>query len=308
MLAITVLLLNRKRLSAKALADRFEVSTKTIYRDIEALSLAGIPIVAHQGTTGGFEIMEQFTISRQFLALDELLSMLAAVQGIRTAFDDQSVSNLLEKVKTMLQPTERELLEHGGAPLTFDFNPWGQSASARARVQALRTAIGERRTVTFRYTNLDGAGTERTVEPIGLILKGYLWYLHAYCTLRGEFRVFRLSRVRELRVTEERFEPRPAPALDSYSWQPEWSGSGALDVVLTFRPEVRDRVEDTFPTEQAERLPDGSIRIRGNYPANEWLYGWMLSFGDKVRIDEPAFIARELKERAQKIIAQYAEL
>jgi predicted DNA-binding transcriptional regulator YafY len=308
LLAMTMMLLNRKRVSAKELADYFEVSTKTIYRDIDTLNQAGIPIVAHQGINGGFEVLEHYTMSRQFLSLDELLSIRAAVIGISRTFDDQSFANLLEKVQALLNRTEQAKLEHSGHPVTFDFNPWGQGLLAKEKITCLRTAVEERRMVTFHYTNLQGTASTRVVEPAGLVLKGNTWYLQAYCTDKKEFRVFRVTRMKELQCKDQRFEWRKAPSLESYTWSTEWTQNTDIEVVLRFRSEASSRVEESFPSDQIEELPDGSIRVRGNYSDNEWLRGLLLSFGDKVKVEEPVFMAKMLKDMARKIVEQYAEL
>ncbi|MVP00584.1 helix-turn-helix transcriptional regulator [Paenibacillus lutrae] len=309
LLAMTVLLLNRKKMSAKELADRFQVSTKTIYRDMEALSGAGIPVFAHQGTTGGFEIMEHYTISRQVLSLEELRSLLAAVKGIHTALDDSKLADLLEKVKAMLNKTERDRLDISGEAITFDFNPWGQGQAVRDKVNALKEAIAASRLVTIRYTNMNGSDSEREVEPASLILKGNVWYLLAYCKLRADFRIFRLSRICEWQVHPRLFEARKAPPIDSYSWDSAWSADNKVaGVILIFRPEVKHRVGDSYFPEQVEYLEGGTMRVTGEFNADEWFYSQLLSYGNKVKVEGPAAVVKELKRRAAQIVDQYAEI
>jgi predicted DNA-binding transcriptional regulator YafY len=309
LLAMTVLLLNRKRISAKELSERFEVSTKTIYRDMEVLNQAGIPVYAHQGTTGGFEIMEHYTISRQFLSLEELRSVLAAVRGVRNVLDDdRRLGNLLEKVQTMLNKSEKEHMERSGNSIVFDFNPWAQAPTVKLKVNQLQQAIEQSRKTKIRYINMNGTESDRTIEPLGLILKGTVWYLHAFCNLRGDFRVFRLSRVYEIDILTECFERRQAPSLESYSWEPEWSNSTIRGVVMTFHPDMKYRVGDTFIPEQMTVLPCGSIRVQGEFAEDEWFYSKLLSFGDKVKVEEPVEMAKELKERVRKILELYKDI
>ncbi|BBH23595.1 DeoR family transcriptional regulator [Paenibacillus baekrokdamisoli] len=306
LLAMTVLLLNRKRVSAKELADRFEVSTKTIYRDMETLNQAGIPIVAHQGILGGFEIMEPYTIARQFLTLNEITAIIAAVKGIATAVDDSMLTNLLDKVQAMLSKMDRIDAEQQGTGMVFDFNPWGQSAAAREKVNTWRQAIEETRKVKIQYLNMNGVESERVVEPAALIMKGNLWYLHAYCNLRQDFRVFRLSRVQDLQMLTEHFERRPAPSLDGYAWDSEWSKDSKREVILTFHPKVRYRVVDSFPPDWVTELEDGSVQVKGELLEDEWLYGTLLSYGDKVKVEQPTSVVEEVVSRAQKIIERYS--
>jgi predicted DNA-binding transcriptional regulator YafY len=306
LLAMTLLLLNRERVSAKELAERFEVSTKTIYRDMDTLSQSGIPIVAHQGTSGGFEMMEQYTIARQFLTLNEIVAMVAAVKGIATVMDDHMFSTLLEKVKALLSKIDRKDVEQQGTGMIFDFNPWGQSSVARDKVNTLRQAIEETRKVAIQYMNMNGIESERVVEPSALILKGNLWYLHAYCELRGDFRVFRLSRILDLQLLTQRYERRKMPSLDGYRWDSEWSKEVQREMIFVFDPKVRYRLIDTFHPDLVTLLENGSIQVKGPFTVDEWLYGMLLSYGDLVTVEQPAIVAEEIVIRAHKIIERYS--
>ncbi|UKS25917.1 YafY family transcriptional regulator [Paenibacillus sp. HWE-109] len=308
LLAMTVLLLNRGRVSAKELADRFEVSTKTIYRDMETLNQSGIPIVAHQGISGGFEIMEPYAMARQFLTLSEIDAMVAAVKGIHTAVDDRMLGTLLDKVQALLSKADHAQMEQKGPGIVFDFNPWGQGPAAREKVNQLRLAIAKTTRVSITYLNMNGTESERVLEPAALILKGHLWYLQAYCTLRSEFRVFRLSRIQNLLMLDQPFVPRQVPSLDSYTWDTEWSKHKQLDAVLTFEHQVRHRVGDSFHPDQITVREDGTIQVKGQFVEDEWFYGMLLSYGEQVTVEEPAHVAEELVSRAYKIIGRYAKL
>lgn len=306
LLAITVLLLNRQRISAKELATRFEVSTKTIYRDIDTLSQAGIPIVAHQGTTGGFEIMEQYTIARQFLTLSEIDAMISAVKGMTTVFDDQMFATLLDKVQALLRPTDRMLTHPQISGIVFDFNPWGQNPKTRDKVNVLREAITGTYKVRLHYLNTDGIESERIVEPSALILKGYVWYLYAYCTLREEFRLFRLSRILELQCTDQTFIPRTMPNWDNHQWSNATNEEQRQEVTLLFNAEIRYRLGDVFDYSEMTVLPDGDIEVRGAFVIDEWFYSMILGYGDHVQIQSPPVLITELTQRVQKIIDRYS--
>ncbi|SDF44843.1 Predicted DNA-binding transcriptional regulator YafY, contains an HTH and WYL domains [Fontibacillus panacisegetis] len=305
LLAMTILLLNRERVSAKELADRFEVSTKTIYRDMETLNQSGIPIVAHQGTSGGFEIMEQYTITRQYLTLNEISAVVAAVKGMNTALDDSNLDTLLEKVKALLHRVDRVDGEPKGMGMIFDFNPWSQNAPAKEKINAFRQAIEKSLRVKILYMNRNGTESERVVEPVNLILKGYVWYLQAYCTLRGDFRVFRLNRIQELTLRSEPFVRRESPSLEQYVWDLEWSREIEQEMILTFHPKVRYRIEDSFPPAVITTQEDGSIQVKGRFPIDDWFYGMLLSYGDHVKVEQPDSVAKEIVRLAQKVIERY---
>ncbi|OAB34862.1 DNA-binding transcriptional regulator [Paenibacillus macquariensis subsp. defensor] len=305
LLAMTIVLLNRERVSAKELADRFEVSTKTIYRDMETLNQSGIPIVAHQGTSGGFEIMEQYTIARQFLTLNEINTMVSVVKGITGIVDDSKFASLLEKVKALLSRSDTISTEQSTAGIIFDFNPWGQSPVERDKVNTLKQAIEETRKVSIQYLNMNGKESERVIEPSALILKGYVWYLHAYCTLRHDFRVFRLSRIHELRTLMEQSVRRETPSLDGYVWEAEWSTDVRHEMILNFHRKVRYRIVDFFDPEMVSVLEDGSVQVMGEFAEDEWFYGMILSYGEHVKVQQPACVAEEVVRRAQRIVERY---
>lgn len=321
LLAITVLLLNRGRWSASELAERFEVSAKTIYRDMDALCRAGLPIAAHQGTSGGFEMMEQYTIDRYWLTAEEMGSLVTAVKGMSRALDDRELDMLLEKVKALLYKVEQgygkgDAYEHGDVKngpgsdrsrpsVVMDFQPWGQREGLKATVSLLKKAIQEKRTVSMRYIDSSGTAECRTMEPVSLILKGNVWYVQAYCLEREDARVFRVSRMQDVKLTNHHFEPRPMPLMERMDWEDAWSEVPEQEVVLWFGPKARRRAADVFPAEQMELLEDGSFRVRVIHKVDEWFYGMVLSFGDQVIIEHPEEAAQEVRRRAENLLNRY---
>lgn len=307
LLAITVLLLNRNRVTAQELAERFEVSTKTIYRDMDTLSRAGIPVEALPGSSGGFRIMEQYTLDRQMVSAREKQDLLSVVTGMQHAFDDPDSARLAEKIRALISPAEQA----GGrigfreSELVIDYLPFGQDHSSRDKLIRLRQAIRERFYVRAVYTNSEGQENIRILEPVSLILKGSVWYLQAYCQLRQEFRVFRLSRITELTLLEEQFVSRKIPNLQGYAWDPEWLKEVQIDIRMTFKHEVRTRVGDTFPQQFLTVNPDRSVTVEGTFAMNEWFYGMLLSFGSHVLIESPPSLAHELRRRAEQIVNLY---
>lgn len=306
LLAITVLLLNRGRLSAKELADRFEVSSKTIYRDMDTLCQAGIPIVAHQGISGGFEIMEHYMIDKYWLSAEEMSALVTAVKGMSSALDDQQMGILLEKVKALLHRVEQGLDdEYRREPVVMDFQPWGQRQGLKPAVSLLKKAIQEKRRVVMEYIDHQGNTERRTIEPASLILKGNIWYVQAFCLEREDHRLFRLSRMQDITMLSEMYEPRPWPGKERLEWDSSWSSALEQETVLLFEAAARQRVADMFPPEQVTVNPDGSFRVHVLYKLDEWFYGMILSFGDQVLVEQPGEAAEEVKRRAQLIMQRY---
>nr|WP_219639011.1 YafY family protein [Cohnella sp. CFH 77786] len=306
LLGITMMLLSRRRVNAQTLADKFEVSHRTIYRDLETINAAGIPIVSFTGNDGGYEIMEQFRIDRQIVTLEDLQSILTALKGVQASLDDEEMDGLLTKIKALISRSEQNQLEESGETLIFDTNLLhGGGIKDRTILAQLRLASKNRTVVSFTYTSTEGIGEHREVEPIGLAWKGYAWYLYAYCRGRGDYRTFRLSRLSGLRVHLEHFANRGVrmEELDT-RWGNRETGP-AVELLLLFRPRLRVRVEEAFGPANVEVQEDGSLRVRASYPDNHWMYGMILSYGPDVRVLEPAFVADKIKRMGAQIASLY---
>ncbi|MFC5450517.1 helix-turn-helix transcriptional regulator [Paenibacillus aestuarii] len=305
LLAITMLLLNRKRISAKELSERFEVSQRTIYRDVETINQAGVPIVSYAGNTGGYEIMDQYRLDRQFLSLEELQSIIAGLRGIRATVGDQEIGALLDKVGALVAKSEQDPIAALNNQLIIDMNPWRGEKFGKEKLNDLRTAIRETRLVSFQYMSSQSEYTERTVEPMGIVVKGFNWYLYGYCLLRNDFRVFRLSRMKAVEVLNRTFI-RKEETLEklSYGWGKK-EPPACIQLILHAQPNVRAQVEDYFQSEQIEELPDGSTRITAYQPDEPWLHGMLLSYGPSLRVLEPPHLAAIIKNKAKQIVQLY---
>ncbi len=307
LLAIVMLLLSRGRVTARDLAQRFEVSDRTIYRDIEAINRAGIPVVSRAGITGGYEIMEGFRLDRQYLSLKELRSIVTALKGVRYTLDDPDLDVLLAKVDAIAGKAEHGGFKATGAanPFVIHPNAWQTSSWDRDKFAQLRSAIQDFKCVRMTYMNAGGLLSDRVVEPISLVLKGYVWYLYAFCRLREDGRIFRLSRIKQLTILPNPFAPRgdSLEELDArWAFQDELR---LVSLVLHFSERVRVRVEDHFEPAEIEGQSDGSLLVRVHYPEDSWLYGMLLSYGPDVRVLEPFHITSILKEKAQRIANLY---
>ncbi|KRE96669.1 hypothetical protein ASG89_30860 [Paenibacillus sp. Soil766] len=306
LLGITMLLLSQRRVNAQTFADKFEVSLRTIYRDLETINTAGIPIVSYTGYDGGYEIMEQFRIDRQIVTFDDLQSILVALKGVQASLEDKEMEDLLTKIKALVVRSEQNQMEDSGETLIFDTNLWhGGGLKDKSMLVSLRQASKNRKVVSFLYTNTDGIGEQREVEPIGIAWKGYAWYLYAYCRLRNDYRTFRLSRVNSLRIHLEHFTNKGVrmSELDA-RWGNQETGP-SVPLLLHFRSRLRVRVEEAFGLDNTEIQEDGSILVRTSYPNNHWMYGMILSYGPDVRVLEPAFVADKIRIQGEQIANNY---
>ncbi|MGO4697857.1 helix-turn-helix transcriptional regulator [Paenibacillus sp. 2TAB26] len=306
LMAITILLLNRKRVQAQELADRLEVSLRTIYRDLDSLNLAGIPIVSYTGAEGGFEIMENFRLDRQMLSFDELIALSTALRGLQSTqvFENQNLEGLLDKVGALVSKAEQGRLV-GADQVIIDLNPWKSSSSERNKYDTLHKAVSDKKLIRFTYTNGQGGETERCIEPMGLVLKGYTWYLHGYCLNRDDYRMFRLSRIRNLLILEDTFQRRIVNLSElNENWSPQ-RDTKMVDLVLRFTGPAKVSAADHFDSDEIERQPDGSLIVRVRYPDNDWLVGFLLHFRTDLLILEPLHVAEEVRKCALEISKLY---
>ncbi|GGD97242.1 helix-turn-helix transcriptional regulator [Paenibacillus nasutitermitis] len=308
LMAITILLLNRKRVQAQELAERLEVSLRTIYRDLESLNVAGIPIVSYTGAEGGFEIMDSFRMDRQMLSFDELIALFTALRGLHStqAFGNRNLEGLLDKVGALVSKAEQGRMA-GSEQVMIDLNPWRNSSSERNKVDTLHKAVNDERVIRFTYTDGQGGETERCIEPMGMVLKGYTWYLHGYCLNRDAYRMFRLSRIRDLLILEDTFERRSATLSELNENLSPQRTSKMIDLVLRIKGPAKVAAEDHFDEDEIERQPDGSLIVRVRYPDNEWLIGFLLGFKADLFIIEPLHIAAAVRQTALEISELYMD-
>lgn len=303
LLAITMLLLSRRRMSGQELADQFEVSLRTIYRDLETINSAGIPVISYAGADGGYEIMDQYRIDRQMVTLEELHSIVIALRGMQASLDDKDMDHLLAKVGALVAKSEQNRQEK--EPLIFDTRPWRGGQAEKETMTRLRQAAKNRNVVRFFYTNAEGIAAERAVEPIGLVWKGYSWFLYAYCRLRGDYRTFRLSRIKQLRIEMEVFPRKDVTLEDLDARWLKRERAEYVRMVLRFHPRVRVRVEEYFGEDRIEVQEDGSLLVSAEHPAESWLYGHLLSYGSDVKVMEPKHLADTIKKQAEQTFRQY---
>jgi predicted DNA-binding transcriptional regulator YafY len=308
LLAITMLLLNRRRVSAQELSDRFEVSLRTVYRDVEAINQSGIPIVSFSGASGGYEIMDQYRLDRQFLSLEELQSIIIGLKGIRSTMEEHDIGGLLDKVGALVAKSEQGSVTDLSNQLLIDLNPWQDSSENREKLSLIRSAIRESHLIHFQYTNSKGEEEHRDCEPMSVVLKGYVWYLYGFCRLREDYRIFRLSRMRDLELLKEAFVRR-AESLEKLDYR--WTGRddpSTIRLVLQFHPRVKARVQDYFQPSDIEYVSGGSLLVTASQPEEPWLYSMLLGYGADVRILEPVHVAQIVRDKAQEIIDLYRSL
>lgn len=312
LMTITILLLNRKRVQAQELADQLEVSLRTIYRDLDSLGQAGIPIVSYTGMDGGYEIMDSFRLDRQLLSFDELTALSTALRGLEStkAYNHSNMDLLLSKVGAMVAQAEQGLTGEGDR-IHIDFTPWKNSEEDQSRYDLLRQAVNDRKLIRFKYTSRSGDEQEREVEPMSLVLKNYAWYLHGYCRLRDDYRIFKLTRIRNLGIQAGTFMRRTeSPKQLNDIWKaPEINeAEEGIPVVLQFKASAAVSVMDHFDEKDIERLPDGQLLVRTTYSSKRWLIRTVFHYMTDVIVLEPEYIAAKVRQTALDIAGHYGRV
>jgi predicted DNA-binding transcriptional regulator YafY len=300
LLSIVVLLLGRDKARAEDLARRFEVTVRTIYRDLEAINASGIPVVAYPGPGGGYAIDPGYTIDRRLLGFEDLRAIVASLKGVNDALGDKAIGAALEKIES-LGPREgsRELLEDR---VVIDLFPWGRREEERRLVKALEPAIAERRVVSFSYSSYGSEPEERAVEPMTLVFKAYAWYLWGWCRLRGGYRLFKLARMRSLSVGLERFKRRPG----AYSRDLEMPAPPTVEVSLRIEPSRAAEAWEWFGGAGAEAAEDGGLRLSARMPAGDWLVRTLLGLGEGVEVLGPESLRAAVAAAAAAVAAANA--
>ena len=280
-------LLDKGQATAPELAERFEVSVRTIYRDIDALSGAGIPVYTEAGRNGGIHLLNDFVLDKAVLSEAEKQEILAALQSIHIT-RNMDGSRTLQKLSALFQLHSENWLE-------VDFSRWGNPGYDNETFELLKSAVIRHRSVKLRYAGSYEEIRERTVQPYKLVYKAKAWYLQAFCTEKQDWRVFKLNRILELEVLEEGFSQlNPPGPIETFEGE-------YPKVTLRFPKEMSYRVYDEFDKAQIQRQENGDLIVSANMPEDPWLIGFLLSFGTRVDILSPAHLKEAVAEQAKLI-------
>lgn len=305
LVSILVLLLRKERVQAKELAEMFGVSVRTILRDVEAINLAGIPIVTYQGANGGIGIADGYRLDRSVLTEDEMSTLISTLSGIAGTIPDSKQGVLMEKLRNIMPSSQLENLDSKVKQLVIDLSPWGANELLKESAVNIRKSIENHKEIEFTYTDSEGKWTSRRVEPYSLVLKGQKWYLYAWCHIRQDFRLFKLSRIRELIVLDRYYEPRKV-SMGQLTYEDQWkTPENMISLELVFEKEMDSIVTDWFGGE-LEKLEDGKLLAKAVLPENNWLYGFILSFGMGVEVINPPHIRSILAKIAKEIYGKYS--
>ena len=289
---IVYYLLQNGKATAPELAQKFEVSIRTIYRDIDSISSAGIPIYATQGKGGGISILNDYTLDKSLFSEQEQEQMLTALQGM-VATTEENSNELLTKLSGLFQINSTNWIE-------VDFSDWAHRTPQQDTFNIIKEAIFQKRVISFCYFSGKGNKEKRNVRPIRLVFKSKSWYLYSFCLLRNDYRFFKLTRIKELEMLSETFTQDFTPTKTEKQIQVE----NTVAVKLKFDRQAAFRVYDEF-TDSITEDSQGNLYVQIDLPDNEVLYSYVMSFSDSVEVIEPQSIREQMKKRLQKMQGKY---
>lgn len=282
-------ILEKEKVTAKELADKFEVSLRTIYRDVDTLCDVGIPLYTTQGKGGGIEILPDFVLDKSLLTNEEKEQILASLQGLENT-NKLYESELLKKLSGLFKIKNTNWIE-------VDFSSWQNSNNV---FEELKEAILNKRIITFDYFSSKEEETKRCVKPIRLLFKGQGWYLYAYCLKREDFRYFKLNRIKNLVLTEDCYND----IFEDVVLKTEYKSDNLITLDLKFDKTVAFRVYDEITTPITQDA-EGNLLCKLTIENDYNLYYYLFTFAESVEVLAPFSVRTEFKEKLEKMLNLY---
>jgi len=303
LVSIIMVLLEKEKIGAQALSEMFEVSLRTIYRDIETINLAGIPIRSTPGLGGGFEIMEEYKVDKTVFSSSDLATILMGLGSVSTMMTGDEIVNTLAKVKSFIPADRAKEIEIKSSQISIDLSPWMGNTNVHTYLEIIKIALQRQRLLSFNYSDRYNNISIRTIEPYQLVLKDNHWYIHGYCLERQDFRLFKLSRTSDLEMLTDTFIPR-----DFNKQLSDFTNTMAQkqkDIKLRIHKSIMDRVLEYCSFDHFSQ--DGSEHYIIEFPFidDEIGYNILFGFGDKCECLEPENIRAEMKQRIRSMGAIY---
>lgn len=303
LVSIIMILLDKQRIGAQELADKFEVSPRTIYRDIDAISMAGIPVRGTSGVGGGFEIMPEYKLDKKVFTTADLTALLMGLTSLSGMIRGEELIHALAKVQSFIPADKAKDIELKANQISIDISPWMGNIDMQPYLQIIKAALQENRLLSFTYIAHHGTKSQRTVEPYQLVLKSSHWYLQGYCHKRKDYRLFRLSRISGLQILEKTFTPREyqKPILNFA----EMAETLQSRIKIRIHKSIIERILDFCSYNDITPEDDEHYLVNFPFIENEYHYDILLSFGDKCECIEPLHIRAEMKRRIHNLSALY---
>jgi len=281
-------LLEKGQATATELATEFEVSVRTIYRDVDALSGAGIPVYAEAGRNGGIHLLDNFVLDKVILSEAEKEEILTALQSMLMTGAASEVTGTLTKLSALFNLNAANWLE-------ADFSRWGGRQEDNKKFEDIKWAVIRRNAIEITYAGSYEKISKRKIYPLKLSYKSRAWYVKAYCTEKDDYRIFKLTRILDLKILNENFPCHIFPEKNTAPQQ-EYN-----QITLRFPREMAYRIYDEFDRTEVAIQENGDLLVSAKMPEDTWLVGYLLSFGTQVEVIEPLYLKNVIAEQAKQI-------
>lgn len=304
LVSIIMVLLENKKISATKLAEMFEVTPRTIYRDIEAINQAGIPIITYPGVNGGIGIVEEYKINKKLFTTSDITTLLIGLGSISSTLSKEELVNTLAKVKGLVPAEKMREIELKANQIAIDLTSWIGNKNLQPNLEEIKRALNESKFLSFKYSDRSGKRSNRKVEPYRLVLKDTNWYLQGYCTLKQDFRTFKLSRISEFEILEDIFIPREFEAKSLVS--SNWIKKKIITIKLVIHESLRERVMEYCGEENIKSYGENKLIVDFPFTEDDFSYNIVLGFGHKCECLEPAHVREEIIHRVEKLLSVYS--
>jgi len=295
LLGIITVLLQREKVTAPELALKFEVSRRTINRDVEDICKAGIPIITYQGGDGGISIAEGYKIDKTVISVDELQNIMAGLKSLESVSESSEIKRLIMK----LSPNKPATVSMKDKVIIDLASHYKNSLSDK--ISLFKSAISQSRLVGFDYYSNKGI-SKRSIEPYFITFKWSSWYIYGFCTSKKEFRLFKLNRLWNQLLTEEHFEPQDIPNED-YNFDNYFNDE--IRIIILFDKAVEYLLVEEYGPNSYETTDEGKLRFSVGFTNRDHMIRWILSFGNKATVIEPIEIKEQIKDIAKNILSNY---
>jgi len=286
-------MLNKELVTAKYLADKHEVSIKTIQRDIETLNMAGIPVFSKKGINGGYGILESYKFDTKLLSSQDINLLKSMLDSLSSVYSNKSLESLWDKLESALITAANA----ENVKVKVDFTPWNKDEKLQEKISLISDAIGQSRLLSIEYYNSNGECLLREIEPYELVLRHGRWYMLSYCLQKKDMRTFKVNRISTMEITNRHFELRDYKSIQ----KAESTSRDDVKKVLRFNKEAYYRIVDIFNVDEITEITEENVTVETYLKIDSWLLFIILSFGEDVKVIEPEILKENVKNKIKKM-------
>ena len=302
MMSILFELLSKKCVNAKYLADKYEVSVRSIYRYVNALTLANVPIYTIRGGGGGFSLIDTYKLPSTFMSMEEFKQVVSALEAVNDNISSKELTSAILKLKAS-KKNEKTDFEVTGGNLIIDAGPWGDTVGYKSKIAVLQSSIDDCLKLEIEYHDRNGEITNRIIEPHFILFKQGLWYIYAYCNLRNEFRFFKTGRIAKANLLKEKFKRKEISKsdlpLDFKTDNPE-----NVEIVFEIEKQVLSDVEEWLGIENVIEKKDKFI-AEVSLPLDNGLISKIMSYGSNLKVISPKSVREQIINNCEQIMKNY---